>query len=113
MQGLRADNSLSVATFRNEILVMRHDVLLVLRVTCAAGVACALASVCAFLPKVQRQFIVVEVRVRVVVVVVVDVLLTCGVAAVLLYSFERMPKLGPLLSIHDELHSCCGRCLAL
>ena len=105
MQGLRADNSLSVATFRNEILVMRHDALLVLRVTCAAGVACALASVCAFLPKVQRQFIVVEVGVRVVVVMVMDVLLMYG----MLCSFECMPKLGS----HRELHSCCGRRLAL
>ena len=80
---------------------MLDDVLLVLRV----GAACALPSLFTFPLKVQRQFIVVEVGVRVVVMVVIDVLVICG----MLYSFEHVPKLGP----HGELHSCCGRRLAL
>ena len=67
MQGLRPDHSRPFATFQNGMLichlVMLDDVLLVLLV----GAACALASVFAFLQKVQRQFIVVEVGVRVVV----------------------------------------------
>ena len=82
---------------------MLDDVLLVLRV----GAACALAPLFTFPLKVQRQFIVVEVGVRVVVVMVMDV--NVLVMSGMLYSFEHVPKLGP----HGELHSCCGRRLAL